>query len=363
MRSKLTIVAFIACTLWHQIALDAIATAAENDAPSQRGKLQVKSLDSHGPYCGIYSIIAAAGMFGIEVPVETLWQPDIVSDDNGSSAENMVNGLNRIGLEGTCHSSLSWLDLKLSTNPMILHYRSAIGGKIFDHWVTVLRVDSIRGFVLYDPPFPAEVSSLENVMANWDGFAIEVKKTHESSVSSLNWVLAAITVFVFLTIFFTVAEKYCGSTCRLWQRLAIMACALVVCVKLVDRTPLGFLRNSICVAAIQDRFFGSDFNEINLRDLLDFKNQGAILIDSRTASSYALGSIPGAINLPVNSSLQYRDEMLAEIEFDQLIVVFCQSRNCHYAERMARFLKFNGFKKIFIYKNGIAEWEKDIDGA
>jgi len=85
--------------------------------------------------------------------------------------------------------------------------------------------------------------------------------------------------------------------------------------------------------------------------------QGVVLVDARRATSFKNGSIRNAINVPVDSSLAHREEVLAKINRNEEIVVFCQSENCEYSDKIARFLKFNGFKKVQIYRNGIREWE------
>lgn len=320
--------------------------------------VQIRSFESHGPYCGIYSILAAAASFGKSVDVASLWVPEVVSAETGSNAANLLYGLRSVGLDGTCHSGLSWLDLTENENPMILHYRSAISGQEFDHWVTLLGSNNNGKLIIYDPPFPAVETEPSMVLAKWDGFAVEVHPLGRPSLNPYLWQVMALGLFFVSVWIFTIVKSYVLSEQSLLAQACIVLVVIVSGSVLLHRIlRIGLLNSSISVAAVQDRYFGTDFKEIGIEELDSKSRQGVVLVDARRATSFKNGSIRNAIDVPVDSSLAHREEVLAKINRNEEIVVFCQSENCEYSDKIARFLKFNGFKKVQIYRNGIREWE------
>ncbi|MCS6934555.1 MAG: rhodanese-like domain-containing protein [Chitinophagales bacterium] len=74
--------------------------------------------------------------------------------------------------------------------------------------------------------------------------------------------------------------------------------------------------------------------------LEDALNNGAMLIDVRTPAEFKQGSVPGAINIPV--------EVIAEqtnrIPRHQPVVVFCRSGNR--SERAKNILETKGYKNV-----------------
>ncbi len=68
---------------------------------------------------------------------------------------------------------------------------------------------------------------------------------------------------------------------------------------------------------------------MNIKRLLD---EGAPVIDVRTPSEFAGGSVPGAINIPLNEIVERFDEIAA---IEQPIILCCASGNrsgqaCHF---------------------------------
>ncbi len=82
--------------------------------------------------------------------------------------------------------------------------------------------------------------------------------------------------------------------------------------------------------------FGASNNE----ELKNVIKNGALLIDVRTPSEFADGSVKGAINIPVDSI----EKQINKIKNKNNIVVFCRS-----GARSAlakRILEQNGFKNV-----------------
>ncbi|MBU0928380.1 MAG: FAD-dependent oxidoreductase [Spirochaetes bacterium] len=83
----------------------------------------------------------------------------------------------------------------------------------------------------------------------------------------------------------------------------------------------------------------------------DMAAAGAFLLDTRTAEEFALGTIPGAVNIPVDS-VRAR---LSEIPRDRAVLVFCAAGLRGYlAERV---LRQNGWTDLGNLSGGYKTWE------
>ncbi len=82
-------------------------------------------------------------------------------------------------------------------------------------------------------------------------------------------------------------------------------------------------------------------------DLSQVINDGAFLVDVRTPSEFASGSVKGAVNIPLDAVMQN----LARFKDKKNIVVFCRSGNR--SGQAKSILEQNGFKNVF---NG-GTWE------
>lgn len=75
-------------------------------------------------------------------------------------------------------------------------------------------------------------------------------------------------------------------------------------------------------------------------DLTELINKGAFLVDVRTVSEFASGSVKGAINIPLDTV----SNQLAKFKNKPHIIVFCQSGMR--SSQAASILKQNGFTNV-----------------
>ena len=95
-------------------------------------------------------------------------------------------------------------------------------------------------------------------------------------------------------------------------------------------------------------FFSSIFGKTGSGlDLSQVINDGAFLVDVRTPSEFASGSVKGAVNIPLDAVMQN----LARFKDKKNIVVFCRSGNR--SGQAKSILEQNGFRNVF---NG-GTWE------
>jgi len=90
---------------------------------------------------------------------------------------------------------------------------------------------------------------------------------------------------------------------------------------------------------------------LSWRDIASCREDGSMLIDVRTAEEFELGSIDGAINIPLDEIREH----LAEIPKDKKLVVFCGvGLRAHVA---CRILVGNGYKEVYNLSGGLKTYE------
>lgn len=93
-----------------------------------------------------------------------------------------------------------------------------------------------------------------------------------------------------------------------------------------------------------------------LQNLMKAKDS-LVIIDVLGAEKYAKGHIKGAINIPLKKL--DNKELLANMDKSKTYVVYCANAKCQASVKAAKLLMKNGFKKVYDYKNGIAEWKEE----
>ena len=88
------------------------------------------------------------------------------------------------------------------------------------------------------------------------------------------------------------------------------------------------------------------------------KQKRALFIDARTPEEYTAGHIPGAVNIPGYAT---PDKIMHDLPLNRkqtMIVVYCSGPECPYADRLAGFLRFQGFTAVYVFPGGIDAWLK-----
>ena len=82
----------------------------------------------------------------------------------------------------------------------------------------------------------------------------------------------------------------------------------------------------------------------------------AVAVDSRTPAEYAAGHIPGALNVPLESSDRGLADLASRFPLGQSIVVYCEGGDCQTSTAAARLIHDRGFRDIRIYQGGWTDW-------
>ena len=83
-------------------------------------------------------------------------------------------------------------------------------------------------------------------------------------------------------------------------------------------------------------------------------DQGALLIDVRTAEEFAAGHITGAINIPWQETDKLMDAIGPDLQ--RQVVVYCRSgnRSTVYCNKLRK----QGFESVYNLKGGVLAWQR-----
>lgn len=92
---------------------------------------------------------------------------------------------------------------------------------------------------------------------------------------------------------------------------------------------------------------------------LKAQNPDLTLVDTLSAEAFEKTKIPGAVNIPLDSSdFATRVEQEAGGKANP-VVVYCASKECNSSERAAKKLDAAGFTDVSRYTGGAAAWQND----
>lgn len=326
-----------------------------------------------GPYCGINSLYICLSSLGINTDLCEYITTRYVGSFQGSSAEELVRAAEGFGAKGTCYSHLTHRELKRIHSPAILHMRSNWADGGYNHWVAFLGFE--RGRIrIVDPPHPLQTISPAELLANWDGTAVVISKENVDATF-----LAAARIDYFLIVGLILlaafllrnnlritnhADRDSSWLVRLHHLLPQSAVifALAVGLGLVFHacSDIGFLSNPTALAEVKRRYYSVDIPELTIEETIaEIDRKNPLVLDTRRVRDFRRGSLPGAESMSLFSSLPERQEVLAGVPKSKRLIVFCQSAGCDYADEIAKFLEFNGYENLAIYREGYREWKEE----
>ena len=100
----------------------------------------------------------------------------------------------------------------------------------------------------------------------------------------------------------------------------------------------------------------ANMNAETLHELIydDNASNDPFILSIRRVEHYALGHIPGAVNIPLNSL--FTEDNLAKLPKDKQIVVYCYTG--HTAAQATALLNVNGYNAVCL-KHGMCSWTND----
>lgn len=97
--------------------------------------------------------------------------------------------------------------------------------------------------------------------------------------------------------------------------------------------------------------------DINILNQLLLQKK-ASLIDVRSASEYASGHIPDALNLPLKSPRNLKIEFVNNFGKDHVFILYCSNASCNQAERLASEFNLIGYQNTLIFSEGLEGWRE-----
>jgi rhodanese-related sulfurtransferase len=80
-------------------------------------------------------------------------------------------------------------------------------------------------------------------------------------------------------------------------------------------------------------------------------------VDARLTKDFQAAHLDGAVNVPIDANDRQRHKLLADIDKNAHIVVYCQSAGCRFAQTVAIKLKDDGYSDVSIFKGGWQQWD------
>jgi rhodanese-related sulfurtransferase len=83
---------------------------------------------------------------------------------------------------------------------------------------------------------------------------------------------------------------------------------------------------------------------------------GGLIIDARSPELFAMGSIDGALSLPMVDIDAVLPEFLADVAKDQLIITYCSGFGCPDSFDLGVLLIESGYQDVRVFEGGYPEW-------
>ena len=94
---------------------------------------------------------------------------------------------------------------------------------------------------------------------------------------------------------------------------------------------------------------------MQVKELHDSKQ--AVVVDARSAESFAQGHIAGAIALPLEQARKNpASPFKAKLAKDAVIIAYCNGFSCHDSMELGKLLMAAGYSAVYVFEGGLPEW-------
>ncbi len=301
-----------------------------------------------GPYCGLYSAARLVSLLdsGRAIDVRQYASTEYVSSRAGSTPDQisgllMQNGVTVKGLQG-----LSGIDLLSSSTPWIANVRRHPDAMSYQHWVCVH--PSGRKVVVYDGAASPQHVDLGEFLAVWNGFAL----IPTGSMGILSTYISRLCLLLIVVSVLVATTKVYGPNLTLTGRVTTGTCALAIMSFAFGADPLHHFAATRTACAP----WTPDVATVNLDRLVEAARRGEQLVDARYERDFERGTLPGAVSVPVNVSIDSVKARTAALDPRAETFVFCQSLGCPFDQRVAKRLSVAGFQNVRAVEGGWVEY-------
>jgi len=347
-------------SLW---VIPCFASAATNDSTGDRR--------SSGPYCGLYCLYSILKIEGQAVDFHELVKPEYISSEKGSSFKELKQAAQDFGVNAASLRGLTLTDLKNIDRPIILHVKSDVRQKEYDHFVLYCG-DQDGKARIFDPPSPIKTTTYHELAPRWNGTGLIVSREPINTAKILFPAQKRLALFIGLIaaaiVLIRITGTYISHRIKIVSKRALMTLSVAQSAGLVMVALFsgiiyhfisteGFLSHAGATEPMVKASFVHFIPKVSAKDIENAQGS-VVLVDARQENDYEAGHIDGAVNIPTTLCAKGRIARMGDISKDKRIVIYCQSAGCPYAGTVASHLMEDGFENIAIYKGGWIDWKK-----
>ena len=312
-----------------------------------------------GPYCGIYSVFAGAVLMDCanDTGIDDLLTKEFVSKNEGSTATDLVAAAKVLGLDAKIRYHGTMATLLNPRTPLVLHISSPGQLKLFNHWLLLVEVNGSNARVIDGDDGKICTIPLSNLLLKWDGVMIELQSPSAKVGNHYQYVFLCSLTLVFVALLLCV-RKISASFIKSEFVVASIAFQLSL-----GTLTVAYCTSAFGISSAESRFLLQlEGAAINLDEWVlaetDVSDSKIGFVDARYRTDYERSHIPTAVSIPVDCSNAFLMREGTPLKKYQAVVVYCQSEACGFDEIVARRLFRMGIKKVFVCKDGYAEWRK-----
>ncbi|GEM_PF-1700720 len=309
--------------------------------------------DEVAGYCGLYSIAAAAAVHAKSIEFSKLLSSNYIQSTLGSTAKELQQAIDDNGLFGQLVFHASPVYLRNSRSPVLLHLGGNYSSGGPQHWVLYLGQDDAGNAVLLDTPQSIETLPFAVLQTHWDGTAITISDQPVSRVAQVKTWLTAIVPLVVSVLLLAGASLIVSrvGASSLTSAFVLMGIIVVGCVIWSVFDASAYWKNETPVALTESKVR----REVALDEVDDvdqLRKEGVLLVDARAPRDFSMGSMPGAVNLPLNPTLGTLMSVVDQAKQAKRVVVYCQSEDCKWSHSVGGKLKTMGIENVSVFRPG-----------
>jgi len=324
------------------------------------------------PYCGLYCLYAA--MLLEERPVEfvDLLKPEYLSRRNGSSLRELERAARDHGMHAVVVGQLTVDSLRDAPYPMVLHVKSDAESTDYDHYELFLGAEDGRARLL-NPPKETRWVDYDELALRWSGNALVLSSEPIEMAAVVGRTRNRFAVYLLVGGLVVLGvhqarKRWSRPTVTTTRGFVAVSMRHAVGVSLAatavgliyhSRGYAGLLAHPQATAAIQRAHYSAIVPKVSLGTVKRLMRTGAVIVDARYTRDFNLGHLEGARNIPVYADKEQRQAEMAGVSKDARIVVYCQSKGCPYAAKVAAALEQDDFRHVSVFKGGWQEWSAE----
>ena len=310
-------------------------------------------------YCGLHCVYAAIRTKVLDAEFDRLLNTGFINGQFGSTESNLIDAFAEYRVSAIYSPSLSIESLKGVTGPVILHVRP-VGRRVYSHWILFLGFDGER-IRVFDPPHQEELLSATDLLSVWNGGVVipEFSSTNEGSLDGGAF-LAHVSASASLVVMILICVATLNSLNRNRTFVSFIIASLMVGVFSHVMLETGFLYGRFSIGGIQASYFPVTLQEVDTAHVQRLIGKSDVfVVDARTQEAFERFHLPGAINIPIDSTLGQLGNEIPRLRDAKEVIIYCQSEGCRWADTVGNQIVNRGITNVSIYRGGVNDWRQE----